>query len=147
MYHQIARNKRKSVIVVAAFFIIWAAIGYVIGYIASGVSGGISGIIIAAIVALLVVLWSLTLGQATVLAVSGAQPVTQQQAPVLYDIVSTLTIGAGLPMPKIYIIQDPSPNAFATGTSPQKAAITCTTGLLAIMTGEELQGLPPQEQS
>src|SRR5665811_1674066 len=143
MYHQIARNKRKSVVVVTAFFIIWAAIGYVIGYIASGVSGGISGIVIAAIV----VLWSLTLGQATVLAVSGAQPVTQQQAPVLYDVVSTLAIGAGLPMPKVYIINDPSPNAFATGTSPTKAAITCTTGLLAIMNREELEGVVGHEMS
>src|ERR1700693_1076553 len=114
MYHQIARNKRKSVIVIAAFFIIWAAIGYVIGYIASGVTGGISGIIIAAIVAGLVVLWSLTFGQATVLAVSGAQPVTQQQAPMLYDIVSTLTIGGGLPMPKIYIMEEPAPTRFPT---------------------------------
>src|ERR1017187_4561089 len=147
MYHQIARNKRKSVVVVTAFFIIWAAIGYVIGYIASGVSGGISGIVIAAILALLVVLWSLTLGQATVLAVSGAQPVTQQQAPVLYDVVSTLAIGAGLPMPKVYIINDPSPNAFATGTSPQKAAITFTTGLLAIMNREELEGVVSHEMS
>ena len=147
MYHQIARNKRKSVVVVAAFFIIWAAIGYVIGFIASGVSGGISGIIIAAIVAALVVLWSLTLGQQTVLAVSGAQPVTQEQAPVLYDIVSTLAIGAGLPMPKVYIINDPSPNAFATGTSPKKAAITCTTGLLAIMNREELEGVVGHEMS
>ncbi len=147
MYHQIARNKRKSVIVVAAFFIIWAAIGYVIGYIASGASGGISGIIIAAILAGLVVLWSLTFGQATVLAVSGAQPVTQQQAPVLYDIVSTLAIGDGLPMPQVYIIDDPSPNAFATGTSPKKAAITVTTGLLAIMNREELEGVIGHEMS
>jgi len=147
MYHQIARNKRKSVIVVVAFFIIWAAIGYVIGFIASGVSGGVSGIIIAAILALLVVLWSLTLGQQTVLAVSGAQPVTQEQAPVLYDIVSTLAIGDGLPMPKVYIINDPSPNAFATGTSPKKAAITCTTGLLAIMNREELEGVIGHEMS
>jgi len=147
MYHQIARNKRKSVIVVAAFFIIWAAIGYLIGFIASGVSGGISGIIIAAILALLVVLWSLTLGQQTVLAVSGAQPVTQEQAPVLYDIVSTLAIGDGLPMPKVYIINDPSPNAFATGTSPKRAAITCTTGLLAIMNREELEGVIGHEMS
>ena len=147
MYHQIARNKRKSVIVVAAFFVIWAAIGYVIGFIASGVSGGISGIVIAAIIALLVVIWSLTLGQQTVLAVSGAQPVTQQQAPVLYDIVSTLATGDGLPMPKVYIINDPSPNAFATGTSPKKAAITCTTGLLAIMNREELEGVIGHEMS
>jgi heat shock protein HtpX len=147
MYHQIARNKRKSVIVIACFFIIWSAIGYVIGFIASGVSGGIAGIVIAAIAALLVVLWSLTLGQQTVLSVSGAQQVTQQQAPVLYDVVSTLAIGDGLPMPKVYIINDPSPNAFATGTSPSKAAITCTTGLLAIMNREELEGVIGHEMS
>src|SRR3984885_5120471 len=147
MYHQIARNKRKSVIVVAAFFIIWAAIGYVIGFIASGVSGGIAGLVIAAIAALLVVLWSVTAGAQSVLALSGAQPVTQQQAPVLYDVVSTLAIGAGLPMPKVYIINAPSPNAFATGTSPSKAAITCTTGLLAIMNREELEGVIGHEMS
>ena len=147
MYHQIARNKRKSVIVIVGFFIIWAAIGYLIGFIASGVSGGIAGIGIAAIAALLVVLWSVTAGAQSVLALSGAQPVTQQQAPVLYDVVSTLAIGAGLPMPKVYIINDPSPNAFATGTSPSKAAITCTTGLLAIMNREELEGVIGHEMS
>jgi len=147
MYHQIARNKRKSVIVIALFFIIWAAIGYGIGFIVSGTSGGISGIVIALILALLAVLWALTLGQATVLAVSGAQAVTQQQAPVLYDIVSTLALGDGLPMPKVYIINDPSPNAFATGTSPKSAAITCTTGLLQIMNREELEGVVGHEMS
>jgi heat shock protein HtpX len=119
MYHQIARNKRKSVFVIAGFFIIWGAIGYLIGFIAGGVGGGIAGIIIAAIAALLVVLWSVTLG----------------------------AIGAGLPMPKVYIINDPSPNAFATGTSPSKASITCTTGLLAIMNREELEGVVGHEMS
>jgi heat shock protein HtpX len=147
MYHQIARNKRKTVIVVTMFFLVWMAIGYGIGWIASGVSGGISGIVIAGILALLAVLWSLTLGQATVLSVSGAQEVTREQAPVLYDIVSTLAIGAGLPMPKVYIIEDPSPNAFATGTSPNRAAITCTTGLLQIMNREELEGVLAHEMS
>ena len=147
MYHQIARNKRKSVFVIVGFFIIWAAIGYLIGFIASGVSGGVAGVIIAGIVALLVVLWSVTAGAQSVLALSGAQPVTQQQAPVLYDVVSTLAIGAGLPMPKVYIINDPSPNAFATGTSPSKASITCTTGLLAIMNREELEGVVGHEMS
>jgi heat shock protein HtpX len=147
MYHQIARNKRKTVIVVTMFFLVWMAIGYGIGWIASGPSGGISGVIIAAILALLAVLWSLTLGQATVLSVSGAQEVTREQAPVLYDIVSTLAIGAGLPMPKVYIIEDPSPNAFATGTSPNRAAITCTTGLLQIMNREELEGVLAHEMS
>jgi heat shock protein HtpX len=121
MYHQIARNKRKSVLVITIFFLFWMAIGYGIGWIASGPSGGVSGVVIAAILALLAVLWSLTLGQATVLAVSGAQ--------------------------EVYIIEDPSPNAFATGTSPQKAAITCTTGLLQIMNREELEGVVAHEMS
>ena len=93
MYHQIARNKRKSVFVIVGFFAIWAAIGYLIGFIAGGVSGGIAGVIIAAIAAALVVLWSVTAGAQSVLALSGAQEVTQQQAPVLYDVVSTLAIG------------------------------------------------------
>ena len=97
MYHQIARNKRKSVIVIAIFFLFWMAIGYGIGFIAGGVGGGVSGAIIAAVLALLAVLWSLTLGQATVLSVSGAREVSQHQAPVLYDIVSTLPTGAGWP--------------------------------------------------
>jgi heat shock protein HtpX len=147
MYHQIARNKRKTVIVVTMFFLVWIAIGYGIGWIASGVSGGISGVVIAGILAMLAVLWSLTLGQATVLSVSGAQEVTREQAPVLYDIVSTLAVGAGLPMPKVYIIEDPSPNAFATGTSPNRAAVTCTTGLLQIMNREELEGVLAHEMS
>jgi heat shock protein HtpX len=147
MYHQIARNKRKSVFVIVGFFVIWAAIGYLIGFIAGGVSGGIAGVIIAAIAAALVVLWSVTAGAQSVLALSGAQEVTQQQAPVLYDVVSTLAIGAGLPMPKVYIVNDPSPNAFATGTSPTKASITCTTGLLQIMNREELEGVIGHEMS
>ena len=68
------------------------------------------------------VLWSLTLSvRQTVLAVSGAQPVTQEQAPVLYDIVSTLAIGDGVPMPTVYVIDDPSPNAFATGHESRRA--------------------------
>src|SRR6202162_872115 len=147
MYHQIAAHKRKSVLVIAIFFIFWMAIGYGIVWISSGSSGGVSGIVIAAILALLAVLWSLTLGQATVLAVSGAQEGTQQQAPVLYYIVWTLPIGAVLPIPKVYIIEDPSPNAFATGTSPSRAAITCTTGLLQIMNREELEGVVAPEMS
>ncbi|TMB92188.1 MAG: hypothetical protein E6J45_03465, partial [Chloroflexi bacterium] len=68
-------------------------------------------------------------------------------APVLYDVISTLAIGAGLPMPKVYVIDDPSPNAFATGLSPKSAAVTVTTGLLNIMNREELEGVLGHEMS
>ncbi len=147
MYHAIAANRRKSVLVIVLFFLFWIAAGYGIGYLAGSTGGAISGAIIAGILALLAVLWALTMGQLTVLAVSGAHPISQQQYPQLYDIVSTLTIGAGLPMPKIYVIDDPSPNAFATGLHPKNAAITVTSGLLRIMNREELEGVLAHEMS
>jgi heat shock protein HtpX len=146
MYHQIAANRRKSVVVIFLFFLFWLLAGFGIGQLVSP-TGGISGAVIAGILALIAVLFALTLGQATVLAVSGAREVTRDQAPVLYDVVSTLALGAGLPMPKIYIIEDPSPNAFATGLNPKRAAVTVTTGLLQIMNREELEGVLGHELS
>jgi len=147
MYHQIARNRRKSVAVVVLFFLFWVGAGYGIGQLAGSTSGAITGATIAAILALLAVLYSLTLGRATILAVSGAKPVTQAEYPQLYDIVSTLAIGDGLPVPQIYVIDDPSPNAFATGLSPKSAAVTVTSGLLRIMNREELEGVLAHEMS
>jgi heat shock protein HtpX len=151
MFHQIARNRTKSVVVIVVFFLVWIAAGVGIGKLAtlgSGTAGGaITGGVIAGILALLAILWALTMGQFTVLKASGAVPVTQQQAPQLYDIVSTLAIGAGLPMPQVYVINDPSPNAFATGLSPKSASITATMGLLQIMNREELEGVIGHEMS
>jgi heat shock protein HtpX len=149
MFHQIARNRRKSVTVVVVFFLFWVGAGYGIGLLAgSGSAGsGAAGAIIAGILALLAVLYSLTLGRATILSVSGAQQASQAQYPQLYDIVSTLAIGDGLPMPQIYVIDDPSPNAFATGYSPKSAAVTVTSGLLRMMNREELEGVLAHEMS
>jgi len=98
MYHQIARNRRKSVLVIVLFFLFWVGAGYGIGQLAGSASGAITGATIAGILALLAVLYALTFGRATILAVSGAKPVTQAEYPQLYDIVSTLAIGDGLPM-------------------------------------------------
>ena len=149
MYHQIALNRRKSVVVILVFFLFWIAAGYGIGLLAGHgtTSGAVTGSIIAGILALLAVLWALTAGQLTILSVSGAQPAPQEQYPVLYDIVSTLAIGAGLPMPRIYVIDDPSPNAFATGLSPKSASVTVTSGLLRMMNREELEGVLAHEMS
>ena len=149
MYHQIARNQRKSVLVVVLFFLFWVGAGYGIGLLAGSgdTGGGITGAVIAGILALLAVLYALTLGRATILAASGAKPVTQAAYPQLYDVVSTLAIGDGLPVPQIYVIDDPSPNAFATGLSPRSAAVTVTSGLLQIMNREELEGVLGHEMS
>ena len=149
MYHEIARNKRKSVFVVTLFFLFWIGAGYGIGLLAGSgrAADGVTGAVIAGILAALAVLYSLTLGRATILAVSGAKPAPREQYPELYDIVETLALGDGLPMPQVYVIDDPSPNAFATGLSPKSAAITATTGILQLMNREELEGVIGHEMS
>jgi len=147
MYHQIARNRRKSILVIALFFLFWVGAGYGIGLLASPDGGGVGGAVIAGILALIAIGFGLLLGQATVLSASGARPADPRQYQQLYDIVSTLATGDGLPMPKVYVIEDPSPNAFATGLSPKSAAITATTGLLAMMNREELEGVIGHEMS
>jgi heat shock protein HtpX len=159
VYEQIARNKRRAVIYVALFFLIWVGIGALIGWIASiasapaGQPGSshtgaiVTGMVIAGLFAVAGIAYALTSGARLVLAVSGARPadpVTYQQ---LHNIVEALAIGDGLPKPQVYVIEDPSPNAFATGISPSRAAITATTGLLEIMNREELEGVIGHEMS
>jgi heat shock protein HtpX len=146
MYHEIARNRRKSVLVILVFFLFWIGAGFGIGLLVSP-GGGVGGAVIAGILALAAIAFALTFGQATVLAASGARPADPRQYAQLYDVVSTLATGDGLPMPKVYVIEDPSPNAFATGLSPKSAAVTATTGLLAMMNREELEGVIGHEMS
>src|SRR5207302_10655026 len=86
-------------------------------------------------------------GASTVLSAVGAKEADPKQFQQLYNIVQTLSIGDGLPVPKVYIIDDPSPNAFATGRDPQHAAVTVTTGLLQMMNREELEGVLAHEMS
>ena len=148
---EIARNKRRSVIVVTMFVIVWIAIGALLGALFSGgtsVGGAIlTGIVIAGLGAGLAILYSVTSGTKLVLSVSGARPAERNQYPQLYNIVEEMAIAAGLPTPAVYVINDPSPNAFATGISPNKAAITATTGLLGMMNREELEGVISHEMS
>ena len=86
-------------------------------------------------------------GDKLVLASSHAQAVTAEQAPQLYNVVNEMAIAAGVPMPKVYIIDDPSPNAFATGRDPQHSSVAVTTGLLKELNREELQGVLGHEMS
>jgi len=147
MYHQIARNKRNSIIVITGFLLVWLLAGFVIGEFAGGLSYAITGAIVLGILGVLAALYSYYLGSATVLSAVGAHEADPQQFQQLYNIVQTLAIGDGLPVPKVYIIEDPSPNAFATGRDPQHAAVTVTTGLLQMMTREELEGVLAHEMS
>src|ERR1019366_8205876 len=107
----------------------------------------IVGMAICAVLAVGGIVYSLNAGAGLVLRVSGAVPADPVQYQQLHDLVEALAIGDGLPKPDVYVIDDPSPNAFATGVSPDKAAITFTTGLLAIMNREELEGVAGHEMS
>ncbi len=147
MYHQIARNKRNSIIVIGGFLLVWLAVGAIVGLIASGESGAIVGAIILGILGVGAALYAYYLGSATVLAAMGAQEANPQQYQQLYNVVQALAIGDGLPLPKVYVINDPSPNAFATGRDPNHAAVTVTTGLLGMMNRQELEGVLAHEMS
>jgi heat shock protein HtpX len=147
MYHQITRNKRNSIIVVTLFLAVWLLAGFVIGEFAGGTGYAIAGAIVLGVLGVLAALYSYYYGAATVLSAVGAKEADPRQFVQLYNIVQTLSIGDGLPVPKVYTIEDPSPNAFATGRDPQHAAVTVTTGLLQIMNREELEGVLAHEMS
>jgi heat shock protein HtpX len=147
MYHQITRNKRNSIIVVALFLAVWLLAGFVIGEFAGGTGYAIAGAIVLGILGVLAALYSYYYGSATVLSAVGAKEADPRQFVQLYNVVQTLAIGDGLPVPKVYTIDDPSPNAFATGRDPQHAAVTVTTGLLQMMNREELEGVLAHEMS
>jgi heat shock protein HtpX len=170
VYSEIASNKRRSVIFIVLFFLIWLAIGAALGFLFKAVahpavnpsvnpgfgpapqtsygwSPVIVGIAICAVLAIGGIVYSLNAGAGLVLRVSGAVPADPAQYQQLHNLVEALAIGEGIPKPAVYVIDDPSPNAFATGVSPEKAAITFTTGLLAIMNREELEGVAGHELS
>jgi len=147
MYHQIARNKRNSLIVIVGFLAVWLAAGLIIGLIASGQGGAIVGAIVLGLLGVAAALYAYYLGSATVLSAMGAREADPQQYQQLHNIVQALAIGDGLPLPKVYVIEDASPNAFATGRDPNHAAVTVTTGLLQMMDREELGAVLAHEMS
>jgi len=157
VYNEIASNKRRSVVFIVLFFVIWLGIGAACGLLFKAVnrhspthygwSPLIIGMVICGVLAVGGILYSLNAGARMVLRVSGAAPADPGQYPQLHNVVEALAIGEGIPKPAVYVINDSSPNAFATGVSPQKASITFTTGLLAIMNREELEGVASHEMS
>ena len=154
----IAANKRNSAILVVLFCLFVAVVAMVLGlaiiayFSPSAVShldwgralliGGI-----AAAISLLISLFAYYSGDSMVLAVSGAREIQHEDDPELFNVVAEMAIAAGLPMPRIYVIHDSAPNAFATGRDPQHASITVTTGLRQKMSRDELQGVIAHEMS
>ncbi|WP_167138778.1 M48 family metallopeptidase [Diaminobutyricimonas sp. TR449] len=143
MYSAIARNKRNTVLIILLFLVIIAALGFVASYIWGG---GDWTIFIGTIVgALIYVVIQYFAASRQALALAGAHEISKADDPRLYRIVENLSITLGMPMPKVYIVNDPAPNAFATGRDPEHAIVAATTGLLELMTDSELEGVMAHE--
>ncbi|CAN5410282.1 zinc metalloprotease HtpX [soil metagenome] len=147
-HQQIAANRRRSLLLLLAVAALFAAFGFAIGFASTGEpEAGYLSIGLALVVALLLSAGSYFGGAALVLSSSGAREVTDEQAPQLMNVVRELSLGANVPPPRVYIIDDSAPNAFATGRSPDHAAVAVTTGLLEKLDREELQGVIGHELS
>jgi heat shock protein HtpX len=148
VYRAIARNKRNTVFIIALFFLLVVAIGFVANLIWGGdpFNTGNWTITIATVIgAGIYVVIQYFAGSGEALAMSGARQIQKADNPRLYRTVENLAITKGLPMPKVYIINDPAPNAFATGRKPETASVAATTGLLDMMTDSELEGVMAHE--
>jgi heat shock protein HtpX len=148
MWELIRANKRKSILLMVLMAVVLMLVGVAIGLFAFGPDGAFFGVMIAAGVWLVLTLISFSSGDQILLAASGARPVTRDVHPQLWNVVEEMKIAAGLPaMPKVYIINDPAPNAFATGRNPESASVAVTAGLLARLNRDELQGVVAHEMS
>jgi heat shock protein HtpX len=143
-----SENRRNSLLLIVIVTLFLAALGFAIGYGTTGAVEGAFGVTTGAIVlAMVLSVGSYFAGDQLVLATSGAREVTQQSAPQLMNVVQEMALAAGIPMPKVYIIDDTAPNAFATGRDPNHASVAITTGLLQKLDREELQGVMGHELS
>jgi len=147
-HSQIAANRRNSFLLVLIVVGLLVLLGFSIGYALSGEpTGGIGLMGIAGVLAIVMSLAAYFSGDRLVLAASGAREVDEQRAPQLVNVVREMSIAANVPVPRIYIIEDTAPNAFATGRDPKHASVAATTGLLEKLDREELQGVIGHELS
>ena len=145
LFDQIARNKRKTWLLLLVFFLLLGLVGYGVGYLWLG--SGFGGMILALVIGFIYAVTMIFQSTNVVMAMNGAREVDEQTAPNLYHVVEDMAMVAQIPMPRVFIVDDPSMNAFATGSSPKNAAVAATTGLLAVMNREELEGVIGHEVS
>lgn len=144
MYKDIAANKRRSIYIMIFFIVFVLLVVYIFVKLLNGNIAIFYGIAIGALIYTAITYYA---GSAMALGLNRAKPITKSQNKRLYNIVENLAITDGLPTPKIYIIKDSAPNAFATGRNPNKSVVCVTSGLLDIMDDEELQGVIAHEMS
>ena len=143
MYKQIAENKRKTVFIVIGFVVMIGTIAGLFAWFYRDPWIAVWTIVVAMIYALIQYYFAGNIA----MAMTGAKEIVKKDNPRLYNIVENLSITTGLPMPKVYIIDDKAPNAFATGRDPKHAAVAATTGLLDIMNDKELTAVMAHEMS
>ena len=145
LYKQIASNKRKTWVLLIVFFLLLAIVGYAVGYLF--MNSGIWGVTVAMILGFIYALTMIFQSTEIVMSMNGAREVDRNEEPVLYHVVEDMAMVAQIPMPRVYVIDDPGLNAFATGSNPQNAAVAATSGLLDIMNREELEAVIGHEVS
>lgn len=141
MYRAIAKNKRNTVFIILLFLLIIGGLGALAAVVYNSPSIAITVVVIAVGYAVIQYFAASRLA----ISISGGQEIQKADNPRLYRIVENLSITDGLPMPKVYVINDPAPNAFATGRDPQHAYVAATTGLLDLMDDSELEGVMAHE--
>ena len=142
MYEQIASNRRRTWLLIVGAVILLGAVGYALGLIWQS---GPAGLVIALVVAIALSIGSYAYGDRVILASTRARPVTHDEQPRLHNIVEGLSIAAGIPKPRVYVVPEVAPNAFATGRDPEHASIAVTDGLLKTMSRVELEGVVGHE--
>jgi heat shock protein HtpX len=145
VYEQIASNRRRTILLVLGAVVFLGLIGYAIGVFWA--RNGPVGMAVAAGIAVVMSLGSYFAGDRLVLASARAREVSPEEEPRLHNIVEGLAIAAGVPKPRVYIVPEPAPNAFATGRDPEHSSVAVTQGLLQIMNRVELEGVIGHELS
>lgn len=143
MYKEIDANKRKTWLIMLVFLGLIAGLSVLIASLAGEVYISLYVILAALVYAFI----QYFIASKMALFMASAKPIELRDNPRFYRIVENLSITTGLPMPKVYVIDDPSPNAFATGRDPQHAAVAATTGLIDMMTDRELEGVMAHEMA
>jgi heat shock protein HtpX len=144
MFEQITANRWRSFLLIASFALLVGGLGWIFGLV---IGGGWTGLVVAGVIAIVLSWTSYFYSDRIVLAVSRAKPADPIAHGRLINVVEGLSIAAGLPPPRVYVVDDRAPNAFATGRNPQHAAVAVTTGLLEKMSRVELEGVLAHELS
>jgi heat shock protein HtpX len=138
VYEQIASNRRRTWLLIVGAFLLLGAVGYALG---AFIDSPVVGLVVALAIALLMSIGSYRFGDRVVLASARAKEVTAEEEPRLHNIVEGLSIAAGIPKPRVHVVPEQAPNAFATGRDPEHSSIAVTRGLLDTMNRVELEGV------